>query len=348
MSAPVNSNTKPATRSSVKKNTSLKKQTEDNSSSPVLLSKRKRRSSASDPSDEPLPKRMADNQILDAINGLKNTMATKADLNTIVTEIRGLKETVIRNKDRIDTLYDMRKADSEIMLRKVEKIVEGKMSNSQRSRPSRTGDPNERSFLTCRRSLRLWPVSDVGGLERNVKKFLSTNLKMPTELIETLVFEEMTKQGQARRSKIKDEVLVRLQSSQQRDTIQSYASNLANVQGQAGIRLDIPDHLRGLFRLFEAYAAALREQYGGVKRAIRFDDIEGSLYMDVKLEETGWHRISAAEMREIESLRKMSTKPNASAGSAEEKSKILLYKKASQPSYPRVESDEEDEVGGAQ
>ena len=61
---------------------------------------------------------------------------------------------------------------------------------------------------------------------------------MPTEVIESLTFVEVEKQGQTRRSKIKDEVLVRLQTSLQRDTIQSYAPNLASAQGLAGIRLD--------------------------------------------------------------------------------------------------------------
>ena len=103
-----------------------------------------------------------------------------------------------------------------------------------------------------------------------------------------------------RRSKIKDKVLVRFSNSQERDVAQSYATNLADAGGEAGLRLEIPDYLRRLFRLYEAHAAALRAKYGDVRRAVRFDDINKSLYMDVKLESTDWHRISAEEMRSID------------------------------------------------
>ena len=99
--------------------------------SPVFPSgPRKRKSSFEPLQDEPLPKKMADNQILDAINGIKSSMAameqqlrtapTKADINGLVSEIKGVKETVIRNTDRIDTLFDMRKTDSDFLAKHVD------------------------------------------------------------------------------------------------------------------------------------------------------------------------------------------------------------------------------------
>lgn len=162
---------------------------------------------------------------------------------------------------------------------------------------------------------------------------------MPAEIIEGLTFEKVEKQSQTRRSKIQDEVLVMLETSQQRDVIQSFATNLAAVQGKAGMRLDIPDHLRGLFRLFEAHAAALRAEYGTVKRAIRFDDMNASLYMDVKLEDTEWHRITDEEMRTIQEKNRTAPPPQKkqpSKTSVEEKNRILMQ---SQRAYPQVESE---------
>ena len=172
---------------------------------------------------------------------------------------------------------------------------------------------------------------------------MEKTLKMPGQIIDTLTIEKIEKQSQARRSKIQDEVLVMLETSQQRDTIQSYALNLAAVQGKAGIRLDVPDFLRGVFRMFEEHAAALRAQYGVVKRAIRFDDINGSLYMDVKLEDTDWHRITADEVRLVERNKKKKKKnlqgrTHLSASAAAQKKKILLLEDAK---YPEVESDNE-------
>lgn len=143
-----------------------------------------------------------------------------------------------------------------------------------------------------------------------------------------------------------------LESSQQRDVIQSYATNLARLQGQAGMRLDIPDFLRGIFRLFESHAAALRTKYGSLKRAICFDDVDLSLYMDVKLEQTDWVRISTEEMRDINQRSKNTTSNAlpATAASAADKRKVLMLREELTDvsrNYPHIESDNESASGSA-
>lgn len=293
-------------------------------SSPVLPPSRKRKSSLDPLQDEPLAKKMADNQILESITGIKTSMVsmeqqlkaapTKADFWALVNEIKGVKENVIRNKDRIDTLYDLCKQDGEFLVKRMEKMVEGKIANTATNQSS-LSDDNERSFLRSRRSVRLWPVQEGVSLDKGVKRFLTFCLKMPVDVVDSLSIQQITKQGQARRSKI----LTKYSWSSKlpnRDTVQS---NLATAQGQAGLQLDIPDYLRGLFRLFETHAAALQAKYGVVKRAIRFDDVDRSLYMDVKLENIAWHRITADEMRSIET-RKRATNggpdPNTQSQSA--------------------------------
>lgn len=89
--------------------------------SPVLTPTARKRKSTSDHIEEPVPKKMAEAQLLEAINGIKKSVGAmeqqmknvpcKADLGVLVNEIRGVKETVIRNTDRIDTLFDLRKND---------------------------------------------------------------------------------------------------------------------------------------------------------------------------------------------------------------------------------------------
>ena len=114
------------------------------------------------------------------------------------------------------------------------------------------------------------------------------------------------------------------ENSQDRDTIQSYAVNLAS---KAGWRLDVPDHLRGIFRRFESHAALLKQKYGLLKRSIRFDDVKQSFYMDVKLEMTGWHRIDQDQIKRI-SAKNPGTQNAVSDQSAEnlqaERNLILL------------------------
>ena len=127
-------------------------------------------------------------------NQLK-TVPTKPDLNSLVGELRGVKELVIRNKNRID----MRKEDGERLAKKVEQIVDIKIATTSRQQ-RRTRQPSEleQNFLRSRGSVRMWPVSEAAGLEKGVKKFLGDCLAMPEELIESLTFEKIEKQGQVR------------------------------------------------------------------------------------------------------------------------------------------------------
>ena len=240
MSTPSSINTnKPTTRSSNKKRPS------NDGASPVLLT-RKRKSSAGSLQEEPLPKRMADNQILEAINGIKTSMSameqqlkaapTKADFGAMINEIKNVKETVIRNKDRIDTLFDLRKEDGALLSKRVEQLVASKFSTAQ-VRTGQANVDNQKQFLLSRRSVRLWTVQETECLEKGVRRFMTFFLKMPAEVVGSLSFQTIEKQGQSRRSKIQDEVLVRLQTSHQRDIVQSYASNLVSAQGLSLIHI---------------------------------------------------------------------------------------------------------------
>lgn len=51
------------------------------------------------------------------------------------------------------------------------------------------------------------------------------------------------------RSKIKHEVVVEFETKQLRDAVKAKAINLANCRDEAGVRLELPDHLQKSFRL---------------------------------------------------------------------------------------------------
>ena len=192
MSTPVNTKVKPTTRSSKKKTTVEPEIKTDNfGASPVLLANRKRKNSSADNIGEPCSKRMADNQILEAINGIQKSVnamenqmrnvPSRDDLSAIVTEIRGVRESVIRNTDRIDSLFDLRKEDVKILDKRVERIVDSKMastSHTAHGRTDKTNEMNEMNFLLSRRTIRAWPVNiGTGGLDRAVGVFFRTVLK---------------------------------------------------------------------------------------------------------------------------------------------------------------------------
>ena len=81
--------------------------------------------------------------------------------------------------------------------------------------------------------------------------------------------------------------------------MQSFAPNLKG-NTTAGIRLDIPPHLHGVFKLLESHANRVRSNYKeGMKRSIKFNDVERSLSLDIKLpHSTKWHRVEPALARE--------------------------------------------------
>ena len=112
--------------------------------------------------EEPQAKKMADNQILEAINGIRNSVTameqqlkavpTKTDMANIITEIKGVRERVIRNTDRIDNLFDLRKEDTAALAQKVEKMVESKIAKLPAATKQQKIGPfssteNEQAFL---------------------------------------------------------------------------------------------------------------------------------------------------------------------------------------------------------
>ena len=89
----------------------------------------------------------------------------------------------------------------------------------------------------------------------------------------------------SRRSRVENEVLVRFVDVADRDVVQSYAPNLAKKEGRAGIRIEIPMHLRQASKLLDSHSAELKRMHPGAKRYMKFDDITKNLALDVKLSE---------------------------------------------------------------
>ena len=198
--------------------------------------------------EEPANKRMAEDQILAALNGIQTSVATmetrmasfstKNDFDTLAAEI---KAGVEHNNMRIDRLYDLRRSDGVNLERKVEQLVDKKMAIERSTRsgmPAMSGrqEQQENQFLLSRRSIRMWPVTGGGSHEAGARMFMISALKVPEHIANTVEIEKTMKIEQPRRSKIQDEILVRFSRTQSRDVIQSYAVNLAGANGGAGIR----------------------------------------------------------------------------------------------------------------
>ena len=113
---------------------------------------------------------------------------------------------------------------------------------------SGSGGVDEKAeYFRCQRLVRIWSVVQMtDGQERDCCSFFRTTLLVLHEVIQSLKIKKVEKQGQNRRSKIVDEVLVQFKSQSQRNILmQLYAINLGKLPGKACLCMEIPHHLLG-------------------------------------------------------------------------------------------------------
>ena len=89
-----------------------------------------------------------------------------------------------------------------------------------------------------------------------------------------------------------NEVLVLFKDSIARDTVIGNSGMLSemidrskNNRPTAGIRVVIPQHLKGVAKLFEEYGRRLRAKHRGAKHHTKFDDIDRGLFLNIRLRE---------------------------------------------------------------
>ena len=166
----------------------------------------------------------------------------------------------------------------------------------------------ENKYWIARRSLRLWPIEGSSSSEvmQGFGNFIADCLLIPTGTVIEADIEYVRKMRNGGKfSRIKDELLVVFKSVEVRDTVASYARNLAdkidaNGHPTAGVRLEIPESLHGVHQDLKKYGAVLRQQHGaGFKRSIKFDDTSLSFYMNILLPNTSdWMRVDWELARE--------------------------------------------------
>ena len=211
--------------------------------------------------------------------------------NRIIKEVR---QEMADQKGQIERL-------EERMPRQEARTVTGQVAAMKRR------EAQQGAYMRARRSFRIWPVRKAADEsdEVAVKKFFQKYMAVPVTLLNTINIDTIRKAiEQPARSKIRDEMIVTFAEREERDTIKSYARELAKANGQAGLRLDLPDYLKGHHKILEEHAYAMIELYGKeVKRNIKFDDRADDLMMDIKLPMSNkWHNIT---MRQAVEARRM-------------------------------------------
>ena len=162
----------------------------------------------------------------------------------------------------------------------------------------------ENEFLRARRSLKLWPIKGNSAEELWVATgdFLIDVLRVRESEVDQNHIESVTRpNGQSPRDllHVKDEAVVVFKSAMTRDLVLRASSNLSSYRDRngnptAGLRLEIPRHMKGTFNLLERYGHFMRQRYGkGTKTHIKFDEAELNLFTSVRLPgETEWARIT--------------------------------------------------------
>lgn len=99
-----------------------------------------------------------------------------------------------------------------------------------------------------------------------------------------------TRGGQSSRTgDVRDEVLVRFETTRERDDVRSFAKNLER-KGR-GMRLKIPDHLWPSFRVLQELGYELKQKHPSLRRNILFDDSNMDLKMDISTDSTTWKTV---------------------------------------------------------
>ena len=334
--------------------------TPEDGASLVLRSRKRKGSFTQDIEEAPAAKKMVNeanlltamNSIKASVENMERRVVEKRDIETIHLKVDS-------HTNRINDLYAQRAKDESRLTEKVERLVELKLADIKSSRTgvlsiTSSKADKEKAFFLARRTARLWPIDNGMDLLGRVTGFLIENLLIPEEVAKGLRILDMTRVQPQRRSQIEGEVVVLFKTADERDVVQSYTSNLATAKSPAGLRMEIPDHLRGLFKQFEKHAGALKQKHKDLKRSIKFDDSNQSLAMDVKLSgATGWHRVTATEMRQLvtrfNEKKGLQHQAVGLGAEGEERREVLMLtpKKASGngPELVVVEDEEEERSG---
>ena len=246
----------------------------------------------------------------------ENTKMITGKIDKLTTDLITLTSSVESNRadiakslsatERQGTMLEAQRAELARMDERLARLEAGDHVMSTAIRPGGGGTLGKsRSYLRARRSVRIWPVNrqDEDSLWKGTGEFIHEALRIPESEVSQEDIESVVAVPDPRlpNSSVNNEVLVTFHCPRKRDILLSNSPNLSSfVDGAgrptAGIRLEIPAELDDTFRLLARFGTRLRARHGeGTKRHIKFDDIEASLFINVKLPgDEVWSRVSPA------------------------------------------------------
>ena len=242
----------------------------------------------------------------------KSVEASKTELATVSSEVSRQATELADHHSQLAALND-----------RINRLEQGRQPTHQ----AHTLSP---AYLLARRSIRMWPIenSSSNTLWKGVGEFIHTALGIPEDELGPEDIEDVVAipEPEYAAGNLSKEALVTFFCPRKRDMLLTKSPNLASRidsdgRPTAGLRLEIPDELMKQFRILSRFGTRLRARHGlGTKRHIKFEDMDASLFMNIKLPgDDAWSKVTVdtaiadmdrvARAESVDLLKRIHSKP---------------------------------------
>lgn len=243
------------------------------------------------------------NDRLDRIDG---------NMSALQGTVREVESTVRSNSQKIDkheALIIKNQASIETLRSDMLKIKSGDafpalpIPTAQDDR-FRTSSPQDAEFEEARKAIRMWPVLGLTNAEmlNSVRSFIDNNLELRDKVPDQMIL-SVGRVAIPSGPGVLHEALVKFTDIQTRDLVMGSAAKLAPFisegRATAGMRMEVPPRLQQEFRVLFKYGQRLRARHGrGIRRHVKFDDLNRGLFLNVKLQgDEAWTKVSTEVAR---------------------------------------------------
>ena len=110
-----------------------------------------------------------------------------------------------------------------------------------------------------------------GTAMESLVQYLEKYLRLGHEFTGSMGNVQVERVPYGKKSKFKNELLVRFPTTKARDIVRGAASNLADYGAEVGLRIECPNHLKSGLRALMAASYTIRTKHPAAKRNVLFD-----------------------------------------------------------------------------
>ena len=234
-------------------------------------------------------------------------LSIKTDINQSTNEAIGrIDKRIEKTEEGIKELRAKMEEQDKLIDTKIQREV-AKLGATNATQPPLSGPrkdmaiKREEAYFRCRRTLKIWPIEGE-DLADATRVFFANRLGMAADRIRALG-ELSVALSPGRAAKLRKELLVTFESIDDRDAVKAMGSNLAG-QSEAGMSVHVPGHLLDSLYALNGVGYSIKAKNQGVKRSIKFDDLEQNIYLDICIAGQ-WKKITPTEAKNA--LKKLPT-----------------------------------------